>query len=582
MKKGKGIKLSLCMIVKNEAHNLKDCIHPLKSILDEIIVVDTGSTDQTKEVAKSLGAKVFDFQWCNDFSAARNDSIRHATGDYILWLDADDRIDEQNIKKIGQLKNSLSASRDKAYYLIINSQSPVDGETRFRQIRIFPKIKGTLFEGRVHEQIYYSLKRQGIKFENMDIEIRHIGYSDSETIIKKAQRNLSIIESELSVKPNDLILHYNAARTLAMIGRKKEAIYHMKIITKNKNIRKREKQFYLECALLMGKYYVELGSYGEAVSIFSELSKDFKDNALVHFCLGQAYFHSRNYDQAIKHFHESLLFPLEVGLLPINLNQLRYDLHYSLGQCFLEKGQNELAKNNFLRSLQFRNDLPKSYQALGLLYLKEGNFEEAIKYYEKVILSERATDQDYTNVGLAYRKLGLYNQAEEAFQKALEINPQRIEALTNLGHLYYANKDYYKAEEFFKMALTYDANLIDIRLILSDIYFRFYEIENLISQCDALLRILNLPRHITINNFAEINALYKKMAEIFSALGQERFALLAWKTAFLIYPQEEILEMIINKAITLGLKEKIIRELNEIIEFYKQKEKTEEVSFLAN
>jgi glycosyltransferase involved in cell wall biosynthesis len=74
------------MIVKNEAENLAPCINPLKPVVDEIIVVDTGSTDNTKEIAEQLGAKVCDFPWCDDFSTARNESIRHATGDYIQTI----------------------------------------------------------------------------------------------------------------------------------------------------------------------------------------------------------------------------------------------------------------------------------------------------------------------------------------------------------------------------------------------------------------------------------------------------------------------------------------------------------------
>ncbi len=570
------------MIVRNEEDNVRPCIDPLLPVLDEVIIVDTGSTDGTKRVAKELGANVYDFPWCDDFSAARNESIRHATGDYILWLDADDRIDEENIGKLQLLKNKFPPTRDTAYYLIINSQSPVDGETYFRQLRIFPRVKGGLFEGKVHEQIYFSLKCQRIKFENIDIEIRHLGYKDSEVIFKKAQRNLSIIEGELKVRPDDLVLHYNAARTLALMGRQKEAIAHMKFITENKLVKEQEKQFFLESTLLIGKYYLELKSYTEAIFIFNSLAKDFNDNALVHFCLGQAYFLSQNYDQALESFQKALLCPLEVSLFPVNLSQLQYDLHYSLGRCFLEKGQCELAKDQLLRSLKFKNDPYKSYQALGLVYMKEGNFGEALKNFEKVTASGMLSDQEYALMGFAYQELGLYNQAEEILQKALEINPGKIEALTNLGYLYYENMNYQQAEEVLKRALNYNPDLIDVRLILSEIYFRLYELDDLVSQCDNLLRLLNLNRHITINNFRELSDQYIKIAHTLSSRGREELSLLAWRAAFLIYPQEELLKIIINKASALGLKEKIIRALKEILQFHQQREEIKKFGLFAN
>ena len=145
--KRKRISLSLCMIVKDEAENIRACIRSIKRAVDEILIVDTGSTDSTQEIAGALGAKVFQFPWCDDFAAARNESIRHATGDYIIWLDADDRVDPSELTKIRLLKQILPKKKSKAFFVVVNSQSPVDGESLFRQLRIFPNIPGAIFEG---------------------------------------------------------------------------------------------------------------------------------------------------------------------------------------------------------------------------------------------------------------------------------------------------------------------------------------------------------------------------------------------------------------------------------------------------
>src|SRR5262249_6546699 len=82
------MRVSLCMIVKNEEHNLPDCLGSVRDLVDEVVVVDTGSNDRTKEVAAGLGAKVFDFPWCDSFAAARNESLAHASGDWAFWMDA--------------------------------------------------------------------------------------------------------------------------------------------------------------------------------------------------------------------------------------------------------------------------------------------------------------------------------------------------------------------------------------------------------------------------------------------------------------------------------------------------------------
>ena len=93
--------ISLCMITKNEENYLEQCLDSAKEIADEIIIVDTGSTDKTKEIAKSFGAKIVDFKWNEDFSEARNESLKHATKEWILVLDADEEIDPERQHRCG-------------------------------------------------------------------------------------------------------------------------------------------------------------------------------------------------------------------------------------------------------------------------------------------------------------------------------------------------------------------------------------------------------------------------------------------------------------------------------------------------
>ena len=139
--------ICLNMIVKNESQNLAACLQSVREAVDEIIVIDTGSTDNTRDIAQSAGARVFDFTWCDDFSAARNESIRHARGRYILWLDADDRLDPVEVQKLKQFKASLPDKQDRAYYLVVKSEAAqVSGDLYFYQLRIFPNIFLYFFE----------------------------------------------------------------------------------------------------------------------------------------------------------------------------------------------------------------------------------------------------------------------------------------------------------------------------------------------------------------------------------------------------------------------------------------------------
>src|SRR5438552_17207038 len=106
------------MIVRNEEANLPACLESVRGLFDEIIVVDTGSTDRTKEIAAEFGARVFDFVWVDSFAAARNECLRHATGKWIFWMDADDRLDEENRNRLRALFAGLK-DENAAYALTL-------------------------------------------------------------------------------------------------------------------------------------------------------------------------------------------------------------------------------------------------------------------------------------------------------------------------------------------------------------------------------------------------------------------------------------------------------------------------------
>src|SRR6266540_3681495 len=108
-------RVSLTMIVRNEEKNIADCLESVRELVDELVVVDTGSQDRTKVIASALGAKVFDFPWVDSFARARNEAILHATGDWIFWLDADDRLDRENREKLKKVFQTLPRKRLLAY-----------------------------------------------------------------------------------------------------------------------------------------------------------------------------------------------------------------------------------------------------------------------------------------------------------------------------------------------------------------------------------------------------------------------------------------------------------------------------------
>jgi glycosyltransferase involved in cell wall biosynthesis/SAM-dependent methyltransferase len=217
------------MIVRDEERNLGTCLDSLAGLADEIVVVDTGSTDRTREVATRYGAQVHDFAWVDDFAAARNESIRHARGRWILWLDADEWLDAENRARLARLLDGLDG-RCRGYRMHQRSaigaaaQRDESGTVIFQQVRLFPNAPGIRWEYRVHEQIGPSIERQGGEVLDSDVFIEHSGYADPGLFQRKAERNLRLLEREVAERPDDAFPWLNLGWALYQLGRTAEAV----------------------------------------------------------------------------------------------------------------------------------------------------------------------------------------------------------------------------------------------------------------------------------------------------------------------------------------------------------------------
>jgi glycosyltransferase involved in cell wall biosynthesis len=337
------ITIALVMIVKNEEKSLKRCIDSVKNLVDEIIIVDTGSTDNTKQIAFKLGAKVFDYVWDEDFSKARNFSISKSKSDWNLVLDADEYIlssghlirefSNTNVDKIGRLK-IISSYRE-------------NGEERHASSfvsRLFPN-KEISFEGRVHEQLNSNLPR-----ENLNVSVGHEGYYQMD----KTDRNLPLLLKELETSPNDAYFLYQVG-----------------------------KQYYLK------KNYIEANIYfGLSFSVVGDHAY-FKPKLVVDYlysCL-----RSREFESGLK------LIEKEKANLDFSS-----DFHFACGVFFMELILSNVnkyisylpnIKEEYVKCIKIGEEQGSdhvlgtgSYLALynlGAFYEASGNIQEAVKYYQQ-------------------------------------------------------------------------------------------------------------------------------------------------------------------------------------------------------
>jgi glycosyltransferase involved in cell wall biosynthesis len=194
--------LSLCMIVKNEARSLPQCLDSVRDLAAELVIVDTGSVDATPQVAASYGAKVnaFDFTFV-DFAAARNHALTLATGQWILVLDADETLRPESIPVIREI---AARNNNAGYYFERwNHRSDVSTPARDYVVRLFPNRAAYRYRGRVHETIDASIRAGGGCLLESGIRIDHRFVSDPETRRRKNLRYIEILNEEIAADPDD-------------------------------------------------------------------------------------------------------------------------------------------------------------------------------------------------------------------------------------------------------------------------------------------------------------------------------------------------------------------------------------------
>ena len=200
------------MIARDEAENISRCLRSVAPIADEMIVVDSGSTDETAALARECGAAVFPFAWCDDFAAARNAALERATGDWILSLDADEWLPPESQPLVRPLLDDPQAQAYFIRHQELEREGQTDGFIEQRHLRLWRNDPSRRFVGRIHEQLAGAVTAQ-----DSPIRVRHTGYLP-EKLPDKARRNAPLLEMELAERPGRMYYEVELGRTWVMLG----------------------------------------------------------------------------------------------------------------------------------------------------------------------------------------------------------------------------------------------------------------------------------------------------------------------------------------------------------------------------
>jgi glycosyltransferase involved in cell wall biosynthesis len=215
--------LSLCMIARNESEHIGRCLRSVRDHVDEIILVDTGSTDDTIDIARAWGARVIEERWRDDFSHARNISLEHATGDWILYLDCDEELAPESGPELRAL---LQGSRYEAYFIQVSNITREGTKFLALGVRLFRNRKIYRFQGKIHEQIVESIidnyGRQSIG--HCKLSIIHHGYDPRQANIQaKSRRNLKLLASVPDAEKNGFY-YYNLGTEYLRLGENEQGL----------------------------------------------------------------------------------------------------------------------------------------------------------------------------------------------------------------------------------------------------------------------------------------------------------------------------------------------------------------------
>ena len=423
-------RISLCMIVKNEAHALPRCLAAARPWVDEIVVVDTGSTDETAAIARAHGAIVVAWAWRDDFAAARNESLRHATGDWILVLDADETL----VDGAGPALRAACAVGPDVVGYCIKIVCPREGDGGLTRLNWFPRlfrnVPGIRFEGVIHEQIIGSLDGRG-RVERADIEAIHEGYTlDAERMRAKGERNLTLLQRQLGDDPGYAPGWFQLAETYVLLGRPRDAVdAYRRSLGLLETSRLTLPPGVVAVALQnLGATLIGLDQREEGIRCIEAALKVTPDMAPAHVHVGHAALADGRWADAERHFEQAL------GIVERADGEGEYEaspwlIHFLRGCARTRQGKYDAALASFEAGLALRPDHGEALWLLALTASHAGDPTRSLAALDRLAATGRDDFALHAQRAHALAVLGRHAEAADAGIAALAHQPDSIPVL---------------------------------------------------------------------------------------------------------------------------------------------------------
>jgi tetratricopeptide (TPR) repeat protein len=370
------------MIVKDEEKALPACLTSVQGVVDELVVLDTGSRDRTLSIAHSFGARVHSFEWCNDFAAARNQSLHYAQGNWVLVLDADEVLNPEivpSLKQVIQMEDVLVVT-------LLRQEVGARQAPYSLLSRLFRRHPGISFFRPYHELIDDSvttLLQQEPNWRVLElpgVAIRHSGYQpDAIAQRQKFDRARHIMEHYLTTHPEDAYLCNKLGALYAEVGE----------VAKGRTWLQRGLQIATESALVYELHY-HLGSIAHQVADLAEAGYQYQQAA-------------------------------ELPISPL----AKLAVYYDWGRLQMDQGNLVAAQQLFQKTVEIDPGFAAGHLNLGLVFKGLGKLAEAIAHYRQAIQLNPNYAEAHQNLAVALLKIGQVSESMEAFRRAIDLYQQR-------------------------------------------------------------------------------------------------------------------------------------------------------------
>jgi tetratricopeptide (TPR) repeat protein len=434
-------KLSAVLIVKNEAAHIERCLRSIGEIADEIVLVDTGSTDGTMEIAAGLGLNLTTgtFDWCDDFSAARNVTLQLATGDWALWIDADEALEADGL---GELLQGIIRPNFGGYFIRILNFTGDGGDNStytHSAYRLFQRLPGVKWEGRIHEQVVDSDPKRDLPNGNLGTAtLLHYGYRPSEMEAKgKSERFLTMLEREVRANPGDAFQWFNLANAYTVTGQLTEAEH----AARNAVALAADEAPYLSIAYqLLANSLTQTQKPEAALVAIKESEQRGCDLLFVEFERANALLTMGRLEPALEAIDASMQFEWSQHQLG-DQTMAEYKRQVVRGQILSLMGK-------FGEAVEmFDYALARNPEYVNAIYLKAATlsamerFEEAAELFTHVAQTKEFASLGLTGLGRALSAQGRSTEAASAFEAAWKLSPSDYNAWAAWAEACEAAKD---------------------------------------------------------------------------------------------------------------------------------------------